>query len=305
VDLKSKIVIAGGTGFFGKSLINYFRSSKQIIVFTRGISREKNGVKYINWNAVSLGNWVDELNGVEALINLSGKSIDCRFTEENKKKLLNSRIRSTTILAEAILKVKNPPKVWINASAGAMYRVSNEPNTEQDLSENDGFLSEMAKAWEKAFYQSSLPNTRRVAIRISLILGKQGGVFPVLKGLTKFGMGGKVGSGEQKVSWIHIQDACRAVEYIIENKGINEAVNFSTNGIVTNKLLMQIFRKVLGVKIGLPAPSFLVKIGTFFLRKEPSLLLESVNFIPKKLLKSGFEFNYENLESAIEDLTND
>lgn len=295
------MVIAGGSGFFGNHLIDYFKKTYQVIVLTRGLTGFKDDVKYVNWDAKTIEDWTDKLNEAEVLINLTGKSINCRFTDENKKELLSSRIDSTNVLAKAIQKLEHPPKMWLNASAGAMYRVENVPNTEEDKDYKDDFLAQMAIEWEKTFFEKELPKTKRVSMRISLILGKDGGVFPVWKKITKLFLGGKVGDGKQMISWIQIEDAVKAVQFIIENE-MEGIVNFSTNHPVSNKDLMKALRKEMNIPFGFPAPELGVKLGGIFLNTEPSLLLDSVNFIPKKLLDNNFTFNYPTITEAFKKL---
>ena len=302
MSLKSKIVIAGGSGFFGKHLIKYYKTSKQVVVLTRGKSEFKNEVEYVNWDGKTLGDWKDVVNNAEVLINLSGKSINCRFTDVNKKRLLSSRIDSTKILAEAISEVNIPPNIWLNASSGAMYEDGSEPSVEADFTLDNSFLSKMSLAWENVFFEMDLPKTRRVALRISLLLGSDDGVLPLLKKITKLGMGGRAGSGNQNISWIHIDDAVKAVDFIIKNGGIKECVNFSTTGVISNTNFMRKLRENLNIPFGFPAPGFAIRISTFFLRKEPSLILNSVNFIPQKLLENGFQFKFTNIDEALNDL---
>ena len=182
---KPTIVIAGGTGFFGNYLINFFKKDYSIIVLTRKKSYSENKVNYVNWDGESQGDWLTCIDGAEVLINLSGKSINCKFTNENKKKLLSSRINSTKALVTGISSLKNPPKVFLNASSGSMYQLQDRPNTESDVDFKNNFLSDMALKWEKEFFKNELPNTRRAALRISLILGSSGGIYEVLQKLTK------------------------------------------------------------------------------------------------------------------------
>lgn len=299
--LRPKIIIAGGSGFFGSYLVNYYKQTKNVIVLTRGVSETNEGVEYVNWDGKSVGKWVECLNDAEALINLSGKSINCRFTEENKKALITSRTASTKVLVEAISSLEKPPKIWLNASAGAMYQTKEQPNTEGETKFSTGFLSKMALAWEEAFYKEELLKTKRASIRISLILGNDGGVYPVLKKITSFYLGGSAGSGKQMMSWIHVEDAARAIDFIIENN-IEGPINFSSNSPVSNKVFMKSLREVLSVSIGIPAPAFGIKFFSRFIGTEPSLLLDSVNFIPKKLIENEFKFKFPDITSALEDL---
>lgn len=301
MDLKPKMIIAGGTGFFGHHLVEFFKNRYNITVFTRTATHSKNGVNYQYWDATTKGDWIGILEGAEVLINLTGKSINCRFTEENKKQLLSSRVNSTKVLAEVIALLNNPPKIWINASAGAMYKTGSVSNTEQDKAFNDDFLAKMSLAWEEAFFEQNLPETTRVAMRISLILGSDGGVFPVWKKITSMLLGGKAGKGDQMISWIHIDDAIKAVEFMMEHK-MEGVVNFSTHHPIANKNLMKELRKQINVPFGLPAPEFGIKVGSYFLQTEPSLLLNSVNFIPERLIKEGFKFKFPSINKAFEDL---
>jgi len=300
--MKNKIVIAGGTGFIGEALVDHYKNKNwEVVVLTRGATKTKEGILYQNWDGKTLGDWPDSLNNAEVLINLSGKNINCRFTEWNKKLLLSSRLDATNILSEAILNVKHPPKIWLNASSGAMYQPTNIPNTEKEKEHRGGFLAEMALAWEKAFFERELPKTKRASLRISLIFGNNGGVFPILKKITSLFLGGTVGSGKQKMSWIHIKDAIRAIDYIIDNS-IEGPVNFSTKSPPSNKEFMKMLRKSTGVFMGAPAPAFGLKIAGFFLRTEPSLLLNSINLMPQKLIEEGFVFEYGTLEKAFQQL---
>lgn len=301
---KPIIVIAGGSGFFGSYLCDFFSEKYQVIVLTRGKNQEKNGVMFQHWDGENVGDWKDSLEGALALVNLSGKSINCRFTAENKKALINSRVNTTQILAKGIKSVSNPPKVWLNASAGAMYVAREKPNTEEDKEYAASFLSKMALLWEEAFYKDELPKTKRASLRISLILGKEGGVFPVLKKITGMYLGGKAGNGKQKMSWIHINDAARAVEFIIQNQ-LEGPVNFSSNNPHANQQFMRQFRQAMNVSFGMPAPAFGIKIGSYFMGTEPSLLLDSVNFIPQKLNDKGFDFEYDKLKDALVNLLAD
>lgn len=236
------------------------------------------------------------------LINLSGKSINCKFTEKNRTALSSSRIDSTKALVKAVGQLNKPPKLFLNASSGAMYQLLDRPNIESDTKFKEGFLSELALAWEEEFYKTDLPKTRRASLRISLILGKDGGVYEVLNKLTKLYLGGFVGSGKQMMSWIHIEDAVKAVEAIVNNDKLEGAINFSTMEPVSNALFMKKLRKSLVVPFGVPAPAFGLKLASNFVDIEPALVLNSVNFISQKLLESGFKFNYENIEEAFENL---
>ena len=214
----SKLIIAAGTGFLGQVLVHHFKNKfEQIVILTRGKSKNADGIKYVNWNAKYFSGWEKELENADVLINLVGKSVDCRYTKKNKQEILWSRIKSTKILNEAILKCQNPPKHWLNSSTATIYRFS----LDKEMDEVDGeigndFSINVALSWEKAFFKTETPNTLKTALRTSIVLGKNGGALIPLKNLAKIGFGGKQGNGDQFLSWIHEEDFAHAVDFIIE-----------------------------------------------------------------------------------------
>jgi uncharacterized protein (TIGR01777 family) len=300
--MKNKIVIAGGSGFLGNYLINFFKKEYTIVVLTRGTARFDNEVLYVTWDGKSQGDWIREIEGAEVLINLSGKSINCKFTKENKKRLLSSRIDSTKALVDGVASLKHPPKVFLNASSGAMYELLARPNVETDMNFNQSFLSDLALQWETEFFKNKLPKTRRASLRISLILGRNGGVYDVLQKITKCYLGGVVGSGKQIMSWMHIEDSARAVEFVIGNESLDGPINFSTIRPESNTDFMKKLRKSKGVLFGFPAPKFGLNLASQIIDIEPALLLNSVNFTPQKLIDKGFKFKFEHLKDALKEL---
>ena len=299
-----KIVIAGGSGFIGKALSSYYKNRGYlVIVLTRGESQLVDGIRFQNWNAETLGDWKDLLNGADILINLIGKSVDCRYTEANKKLILSSRVNATKILGEAINQVENPPKVWFNASTATIYDYSlTKAMTEEDGDIGSDFSMSVAKAWEEAFFNSVTPNTRKIAMRISLVLGKGEGVLPVLTQLSKFGLGGYHGNGKQRFAWIHISDLISVIEFLKENENIEGPINCTSHSEINNKQFMKALRKSLGVWFGIPAPTFAIEIGSFFMQTESELILKSRSVKPKRLLDSGFQFKFTNIDKALADL---
>lgn len=213
-----KLIITAGTGFLGQVLAHHFKDKfEEIIILTRGKSEVKDGINYVNWNAKTVDGWEKELENADVLINLAGKSVDCRYSEENKKEILASRIDSTKILNLAVLNCKNPPKHWLNSSTSTIYRHSLDKQMDEiDGEIGDDFSMNVAKAWEKAFFETETPNTKKTALRTSIVLGKNGGAFLPLKNLTKLGFGGKQGKGNQFISWIHEEDFARAIEFMLE-----------------------------------------------------------------------------------------
>lgn len=301
--MKSKIVIAGGSGFIGQELADYFKDKFHIIVLTRGNSKTENGITFINWDAKNLGNWADELEGAEALINLTGKSVDCRYNEVNKAEIYASRLDSTAILGEAIKQCKQKPKVWMNAASGTIYRNEDEkPNTETNGIIGEGFSVDVCQKWEQLFYSFSFNEVRQINLRIAIVLQKDKSVMVPFKNLAKFGLGGKAGSGKQMFSWIHIADFCRAIAYFINNTNCTGTYNLAAPNAVNNAYFMQQVREKLKMPIGINQPKWLLEIGARFINTETELLLKSRWVYPEKLINEGFEFKYKGIELAINDL---
>ena len=299
-----KLIIAAGTGFLGQVLVNHLESKfNEIVILSRGQSSVKGKIKLVNWDAKTLTGWETELENADVLINLAGKSVDCRYTEKNKKEILLSRIQSTKVLNQAVLACANPPKHWLNSSTSTIYRFS----IDKQMSEANGeigndFSMNVAQSWEKAFFKTETPKTIKTALRTSIVLGKNGGAFIPLKRLTQLGLGGKQGKGNQFISWIHEKDFARAIDFIIESQ-MKGVVNIVSPQPISNQDFMSTLRKQLNVFIGLPTPEFLLTIGAKIIGTEPELVLKSRNVIPTRLLENGFEFEYKTLETALKNLT--
>lgn len=299
-----KLIIVAGTGFLGEVLVNHFKNKfEEIIILTRNNAETKDGIRYVKWNAKTFTGWEKELENTDLLINLAGKSVDCRYTEANKKEILDSRIESTRILNLAVLNCKNPPKHWMNPSTSTIYRHSLDKQMDEiDGEIGDDFSMNVAKSWEKTFFETKTPNTKKTALRTSIVLGKNGGAFLPLKNLTRLGFGGKQGKGNQFISWIHEKDFARAVEFIYE-KEMTGVANIVSPKPIRNALFMQTLRKSLGVPTGIPMGEKLLKIGAKIIGTETELVLKSRNVIPKRLVESDFEFEFRTLEKALENLT--
>jgi uncharacterized protein len=294
-DRVKKIIIAGGTGFTGKYLTRKFKSLGYDVVV---ISRQKD---HINWHDTK--GIIDALENAEMLINLAGKSVDCRYNEKNKKEIYDSRINTTNALGEAVLLCKSPPKLWINSSTATIYRhAEDRPMTENTGEIGTGFSVNVATNWEKSFFDFKLPSTRQAALRMAIVLGKDGGVVKPLKNLVRFGLGGKQGSGNQMFSWIHIEDLFNIIVYLQQHEELNGVFNTSSPNPADNKILMRLFRKKMNMPMGLPAPGWLLKIGAVIIRTEPELILKSRWVLPGRLLQSGFEFKYPELEEALNEI---
>ncbi|MEO8773518.1 MAG: TIGR01777 family oxidoreductase [Gelidibacter sp.] len=294
------MVIAGGTGFLGQVLKDFFlEKGYSVKILTRNPKRENE----IYWDAKILDQWTTALENSEVLINLTGKSVDCRYTEANKKLIHDSRVDATHVLGLAINLCKHPPKLWMNASTSTIYKGSlTHENDEETGIIGDDFSMNIAKSWEQAFYAITNPKTRKIALRTAIVFGKNGGALLTLKKLTSFGLGGKQASGNQKVSWIHETDFANAVDFLIEHKDLSGNFNLCVPKPTDNKTLMRSLRRTLGNPIGISHPEWLLKIGARLIGTETELILKSRNVIPKRLLDNGFKFKHINLEESLRDL---
>ena len=301
--MKNKLIIAAGTGFLGKVLINHLKNKfKEIVILTRGKSETKNQIKNVNWNAKTFSGWEKELENADVVINLAGKSVDCRYTEKNKAEILTFRNDSTKILNEAILLCKNPPKHFINSSTATIYHHSEDKEMDEYSGEiGNDFSMNVAKSWENTFYEVETPNTLKTAIRTSIVLGKNGGAFLPLKKLTQIGLGGKNGNGRQFVSWIHEKDFARAIEFIIE-KELSGNINVVSLKPIHNKEFMKKLQKAIGIPFGLPISKSILEIGAKIIKTETELVLKSRNVIPKRLTENGFEFEFGDLDKTFKNL---
>lgn len=290
-----KIILAGGTGFIGKYLTKRFHENGDEVVI---ISRNKN---HINWNNKEA--LITALEYADVLINLAGKSVDCRYNEKNKREILLSRTGTTKALGEAIAKCNHPPALWINAGTATIYRhAEDRPMTEINGEIGKGFSVEVAKAWEKSFFDFHLNNTRQILLRIAIVLGSNEGVLKPFTNLVRFGLGGKQGNGNQMFSWIHIQDLFNIILFIIKHEELSGIFNCAAPNPVNNKTFMQALRKAMHVKIGLPSPKWLLELGAVIIRTETELILKSRWVLPGRLLNEGFQFKYPTIESALNDL---
>jgi hypothetical protein len=294
----NKVILAGGTGFLGQFLASKFKSRSDEVII---ISRNHGDVLWNDHEGL-----INALENADVVINLAGRSVDCRYTEKNKRTILHSRVETTRLLGEAIAACKNPPRLWINSSTATIYRhAEDRPMTEADGEIGKGFSVEVALQWEKTFFDFHLSNTRQVALRMAIVLGKQGGVMIPLKRLTHLGFGGKQGKGKQMFSWIHIEDIFQIILFIMDHKEMDGAINCSSPAAVTNEKLMKSLKKALNTKIALPSPEWLLQIGAVIIRTEPELVLKSRWVLPDRLLKAGYRFKYPTLPNALDEILNE
>ena len=299
-----KVVIAGGSGFIGSKLCAHYKSRAfEIVVLTRRSSFTENEIRFVHWNAKALGPWQAELDGADILVNMNGRSVDCRYNESNKKEIFDSRIDATKVLGMAIGQLKQPPLLWFNSSSATIYRHAEDRQMDEASGElGQGFSVEVCKSWEQTFFSAQTQGTRKVALRTAIVLGAQGGALKPLARMTKFGFGGTQGIGSQFFSWVHEDDLLRAMDFIEEHHSIEGPVNISAPNPLRNKEVMRLFRLKMGVSFGFPTPKWLLTIGARFINTETELILKSRNVVPKKLKEMGFVFSYPNLNRALDDL---
>ncbi|WP_223700462.1 TIGR01777 family oxidoreductase [Sutcliffiella deserti] len=293
--MNKKIVLAGGTGFIGIYLEEKFQNLGYEVKI---ISRQP---QHISWS--DFASIVDALEDSEMLINLAGKSVDCRYNEKNKKEIFDSRTKTTEILGRAVLEANNPPELWINSSTATIYRhAEDRPMTEETGEIGSGFSVEVAKKWESSFFQFHLPKTRQAALRIAIVLGKDGGVMVPFMNLVKFGLGGVQGPGTQKFSWVHMEDVYNIILFLQKRKDLSGVFNCSSPNPVTNREFMTKLRKKMNKNLGLPSPKWMLELGAIFIRTETELILKSRWVIPARLEEEGYSFKFATIDTALEEI---
>ncbi|RNB80352.1 TIGR01777 family protein [Brevibacillus nitrificans] len=301
--MSKKIVLAGGSGFLGNALADFLTAKGfEVVILTRGNSRVAGSIRYLQWDGATRGAWSDEIDGSYAVINFTGKSVNCLYTPKNKEEIIRSRLDSVRVLTDAILASAKPPAVFVQAGSLAIFG-----DTLQECDENaphgTGFSVQVCQRWEQAFFERELPHTRKVMLRIGFALGKNGGALEPLAKLASMRLGGTVGSGNQYISWLHVDDLNEMFFYAMENEQVNGIVNATGPKPVTNREFMQTLRKVLNKGWAPPTPAPFVWLGAYLvMRTDPSLALTGRNCVPAKLLESGFSFGHTDLEAALRDL---
>ncbi|QTN00965.1 TIGR01777 family protein [Sediminibacillus dalangtanensis] len=293
--MMKKVILAGGTGFIG----NYFKSRFEEKGYDVGIiSRQPSYISWDDRDAIK-----EALEEAHLLVNLAGKSVNCRYHDKNKREILQSRIDTTTILGEAIKACDNPPPVWLNASTATIYRhAEDRPMTETNGEIGTGFSVDVAEKWEEVFFSFDLPNTRQAALRTAIVLGPGGGVMTPYLNLVKFGLGGVQGSGKQKFSWIHVEDLFQIVLFLQGRDDLSGVFNCAAPNPVSNRELMKRLRTEMNAPIGLPAPKWMLEMGAVLIRTETELVLKSRWVIPERLEQEGFQFRFDTLDKTIKDI---
>lgn len=294
-----KIVLAAGTGFLGQCIIRlYNEQDVEFVVLTRSPKTAHVNVRYVGWDGKTIGAWQQELEGAEAVINLAGRTVNCRYTEENKKQIVDSRVDSTNAIGIAINRCNTPPKAWINAGSAAIFGNSGEHIRTEDSPQGDHFSANVCKQWEETFNDIITPLTRKVFYRIGMVLGKDGGVLEPFINLARFGLCGRQGNGRQYISWMHEIDFVRSIQFAVE-QSVEGTYNCTAPEPVTNAAFTRAVRQALHVPIGIPAPALFVQIGGALIGTEAELLLTGRRVVPAKLLRDGFDFKYNEVKQAL------
>lgn len=307
-----KIVLAGGSGQLGTVLARAFHDEQhEVVVLSRAaVSGPWRGVA---WDARSLGPWAAELDGADVVINLAGRSVNCRYTAANRRSIMDSRVASTRVVGEAIMRAERPPRVWLQMSTATIYAHRfDAPNdeatgliggSEPDAPASWRFSIEVAQAWERALEDASTPSTRKVALRAAMVMSPdRGGVFDTLLRLTRRGLGGSAAGGRQYVSWVHDADFVAAVHWLIARENLSGAVNIASPNPLPYAQFMRELRRAAGNPIGLPATRWMLELVAPLMRTETELVLKSRRVVPGRLLDDGFLFGHPDWAEASRDL---
>ena len=307
-----RIVIPGGRGQVGQMLARHFHDAGHSVTV---LARQASPTLWrtVPWDGRELGDWTREIDGADVVINLAGRSVNCRYNPGNRREILDSRVQTTRLLGAAIAQAARPPALWMNASTATIYRHALDRPMNEATGELGGaepgapdtwrFSIDVATSWERAFFEAATPRTRKIALRSAMIMWpSRDGIFDTLLHLVRRGLGGTAGSGRQFVSWIHGADFIRALEFLIAHAEIDGTVNISAPNPLPNRDFMRELRRAWGTRIGLPAAVWMLHIGAFFMGTETELILKSRRVIPGRLLKAGFQFQFTDWRPAAADL---
>lgn len=307
-----KIVIPGGSGQVGQLLARHFiAQSHEVVILCR--SAEVPAGRAVSWDGRTLGAWANEIDGADVIINLAGRTVNCRYTKENLQQMMDSRVESTQVVGQAIEKATQPPKLWLQMSTATIYAhrfdAPNDEATgiiggnESDVPGYWGYSVEIAKNWEKTLNDAKTPATRKVALRTSMVMSPdREGIFDVMSRLVRFGLSGSAAGGKQFVSWIHDRDFIRAIDYLITHEDLDGAVNIASPGPLPYNEFMRAMRDSWGMPVGLPAMKWMLEIGAWVMRTDTELVLKSRRVIPGRLVEKGFTFDFPQWSEASKDL---
>ena len=307
-----KIIIPGGSGQVGTVLARDFHAAGHEVVVLSRVARNAPW-KVVSWDGQTDGDWVDLLEDADAVINLTGKTVNCRYTPANRAEIMESRVRSVRAVGKAIAKAARPPRVWLQASTATIYAhrydAPNDERTgilggsEPNAPDTWRFSIDVATAWERVTNEIETPRTRKVLMRSAMTMSPdRGGIFDTFLRLVRFGLGGRAGNGRQYVSWIHDQDFIRALHWLIEHDHICGPVNLASPAPLPYTQFMRALRDTWGMPIGLPATEWMVELGTRILGTESELVLKSRRVVPDRLLRDGFAFKFPAWPVAAADL---
>lgn len=301
---RKRLIIAGGSGFIGRALSGEFSAlGFEVVVLTRSPRQRQDGVLEMAWDGVHPAAWTALLDGAEAVINLAGKNINCPHTPENLRAITTSRVDSVRAIALAIGQAKAPPGVWVQASAAGFYGDTGDAVCDENAPVGSDTLANVCRQWEAAFTAATVPQTRKVALRIGFVLGRDGGALPVLSKLTRWFLGGAAGSGRQYVSWIHLVDLAAMFVAAVRDKKLAGTFNAVGPQPVTNAEFMRELRRVRHRPWSPPAPEFAVKLGARLLGSAASLALAGQRCVPERFLATGFKFQFAELAAALRELS--
>ena len=307
-----RFVIPGGNGQVGTVLSRHLHAQgHEVIVLARNVVSAP--WRIAQWDGEHLGDWASELEHSDVLINLAGRSVNCRYTAANRRAIINSRTETTRLLGRAISQLASPPRLWMNASTATIYRHVYDRPMDEETGEIGGnepdapgkwkFSIDVATGWEAAFFEVKTPHTRKVALRSAMIMSPdRGGIFDTLLRLVRFGLGGTAGSGEQFISWIHDTDFLSSLEFLIAHEQLEGCVNISSPHPLPNREFMRALRQAWGARIGLPATNWMLELGSMLLRTETELVLKSRRVVPGRLLDAGFQFQFPDWRLAAQNL---
>jgi uncharacterized protein (TIGR01777 family) len=306
-----KVVLFGGSGQLGGVLVRAFQArGDDVVVVSRSGAT---AARRIAWDGKSVGPWASELEGADVVVNLAGRSVNCRYTAANRKAMFDSRVESTRAVGAAIAGASRPPRVWLQMSTATIYShrfdAANDEATgviggsEPDAPAAWKFSIDIAQAWEHALETAATPRTRKVALRSSLVLNAdRGGIFDVLLGLTRAGLGGPIGDGAQYVSWLHERDFVGMLDFLVAHEELDGAVILASPHPLPQREFMAALRAASGTRLGLPATRWMTALGAFFLRTETELTFKSRRVVPRRLLDAGYRMVFPEWPAAAREL---